>query len=49
MVSRVGLLPKTIANGIAKPVPFENPAGTQFADEELVKDILTFRESKIGK
>lgn len=38
-----------IANGTAKPVPFENPAGTQFANGELVKDILTFRESKIGK
>lgn len=33
-----------IAKGTATPVPCENPVGTQYADEELVKDILAFRE-----
>ncbi|MCM1234306.1 MAG: hypothetical protein NC489_29735 [Ruminococcus flavefaciens] len=38
-----------IANGTTKPVPCENPTGTRFANEALVKDILAFRESKISK
>lgn len=37
-----------IAKGTATPVPYENSVGTQFADEELVKDILAFREKISG-
>ncbi len=38
-----------IANGTATPVPNEKSPLTEFADKDLVKDILTFRNSKIGK
>lgn len=37
-----------IANGTVNSVPCENPAGTRFANEELVKDILALRESRNG-
>ncbi len=37
-----------IAKGKAERVPCDNPAGTQFANEELVKDILAFRERNSG-
>lgn len=37
-----------IAKGTATPVPYKNSVGKQFADEELVKDILAFREKISG-
>ncbi len=38
-----------IANGTATPVQNEDDRATQFADKKLVKDILAYRESVIGK
>lgn len=38
-----------IANGIDAPVTLKKSVLADCADEQLVKDILTFRESIIGK
>lgn len=38
-----------IAHGIDSPVALKNSMLTEYADEQLVKDIFTFRESRIGK
>ncbi len=38
-----------IANGTAEPVSCDNKVLTQFADKKLVKDILAYRKSIIGK
>ncbi len=38
-----------IANGTAEPVPYEKKGHTDLADKKLVKDILAYRKSVIGK
>ncbi|MDE7082482.1 MAG: hypothetical protein K2O89_02105 [Clostridia bacterium] len=38
-----------IANGTAEPVPCEKKVLTDCADKQLVKDILEYRKSIIGK
>ncbi len=48
---RDALLVKIIAitSGKDTPAPCESTVGTLFADEQLVKDILAYRKSKIGE
>ncbi len=38
-----------IAKGEVEPVPCENPVGTKMANKQLVKDILDYRKSVLGK